>query len=95
MKQYILCLMSLLLLGCAKPQTSKAPQATEMQTAPTAVTATPATKAPTRMADPEGERILGHCLSIADQLPCEVDLDGDGTLEPTTPPVTSTPKRKF
>ena len=75
MLKYILCLAGLLLLGCgqdraAAPEPASAPAVYEAQTLSEA-----------EDEDDESERILSHCLSILDQLPCSVDLDGDGTME--------------
>ncbi len=88
MKKCILCLAALLLLGCRRPQADRAPEPAGKQAEATAVpavsvTVAPATERPPvdRGSDPADERILGHCLSIAAELPHEVDLDGDGSLE--------------
>ena len=75
MLRYILCLAGLLLLGCgqdraAAPEPVSAPAVYEAQTLSEA-----------EDEDDESERILSHCLSILDRLPCSVDLDGDGTME--------------
>ena len=90
MKKTILCLAGLLLLGCSRPQSKAAPiasSATEPTPASTVtVTFVPETAAPEAMipeteVPEDNERILGHCLSILDELPCSADLDGDGTCE--------------
>ena len=92
MKKAISILGGLLLLlaGCTNVQREAAPTATAapaataapVTAAPTAEpTAAPAQVAADRQAEPKGERILSHCLSILDQLPCSVDLDGDGQDE--------------
>ena len=90
MKKYILCLVGLLLLGCSRPQKASPVPPTE-QPAPTPAptvtvtlvpeTAAPETMLPETQVPAEDERIVGHCLSILDELPCAVDLDGDGILE--------------
>ncbi len=87
---YMLCLL-LFLAGCAKVPTEAAAAATvapapTVTDAPSEAPAAPPTAAPVpvpadRQAEPEGARILSHCLSIVDQLPCQADLDGDGQDE--------------
>ena len=85
MKRYILCLLGLLLLGCSSARSGAAPAASPTaEPAPTpvptvTVTLVPETAAPAQIL--EDERILGHCLSIVDELPYVVDLDEDGTVE--------------
>ena len=93
-RSFVLLLGGLLLLltGCAKASVETTPTATAAPVP--AVSAAPVTAAPTaeptaapvqvpadRQAGPEEERILSHCLSILDQLPYSVDLDGDGQNE--------------
>lgn len=73
MNKIMLCLAGLLLLGCGHGQTGPAPAAPTAQAAQIAA-------APEGF-DDEDERVLGLCLSVADQLPCAVDLDGDGARE--------------
>ena len=85
MKRCILCLLGFLLLGCTSARSGAAPAApSTAEPAPTpvptvTVTLVPETAAPAQIL--EDERILGHCLSIVDELPYVVDLDEDGTPE--------------
>lgn len=86
MKRLMLCLAGLLLLGCSTIRSGAAPAAPSTDApAPTpkptvTVTLVPETLAPAAILE-ESERILGHCVSIVDQLPYVVDLNDDGTLE--------------
>ncbi len=86
MKRFMLCLAGLLLLGCSTIRSGAAPAAPSADApAPTpkptvTVTLVPETLAPAAILQ-ESERILGHCVSIVDQLPYVVDLNDDGTLE--------------
>ena len=93
MKKCILILLGLLLLltGCANrpaADAKAAPQPTvTVKEAPawtTVPTDIPLVVHPTPAASPEAperEPILGHCISIVDELPYAVDLDGDGVWE--------------
>ena len=86
-------LLLVTLLGCAKAHVA-APTATalpspsatavnvRLETAEPAVTPQipAAFTVPDADAEDDGDRILGHCLCITDELPCAVDLDGDGAL---------------
>ena len=95
----------LALTGCRKAEApSPSPAAeprptvsvTEVKTwtaAPTDVPVpeAPPTAVPPAAETPEEERILAHCVSILDQLPCAADLDADGlpeTVDLTTLPGT-------
>ena len=82
------------LMGCSHeaPRAAAATEAPAPATAaPTAVaqviTETPAPAAEalqellTEEAEPESDRILALCVSVTKELPCTVDLDGDGTEE--------------
>ena len=79
----------LFLAGCAKAPVEAAPTvppatAPVATAAPTEAPTAAPTAAPVQVpADrqAQGQRILGHCLSIVDQLPCQADLDGDGQDE--------------
>lgn len=82
-------LLPLALLGCRGPQRDGG--AGTLASAPTAIAATeapgaaatdePREAAASREAEPEGERILSHCLSVLDRLPYGADLAGDGTVQ--------------
>ena len=86
----ILCLL-LALGGCASAKTAELPPTAAQATVLRSLTAAPSEAprpAPTEdeaeedfEEDAEEDRILAHCLSILDELPCSVDLDGDGTEE--------------
>ena len=77
MHRYILCLAGLLLLGCGHAQ------AQTVSPEPASVPAIHEARTLSEAEDgaDEDERILSHCLSILDRLPCSVDLDGDGVPE--------------
>ena len=89
-----LCLL-LTLFGCERDAVTPAETAAPAAPAVTAVAVkleetapavTPeavaalATPEPVRTVGEDEDRILGWCRSITDQLPFEVDLDGDGAL---------------
>ena len=84
-----LLLWALILLGCHSDETAALPVKTEIQSetaAPLAESAAPVPSAASvpilrEDEDEDEERILSHCISIADALPFAVDLDGDGTKE--------------
>ncbi len=67
----------------AKPaaETIRLPDATDGPTQAPALGIVPTTLRNEEAEDDGDERILGHCVSIVDALPCAVDLDGDGTKE--------------
>ena len=86
----------LTLTGCrhdqgasASPATAEpkpAVSVTEVKTWTAAPTDVPIPETPPATAQPvievsEKERILAHCISILDELPCSADLDGDGLTE--------------
>ncbi len=85
------------LMACGGKAPTKAAASTP-EPAPTpvptvTVTLVPETAAPAAILE-ESERILAHCLSITDQLPCAADLDGDGALE-TVDLVTYVPEDEY
>ena len=86
----ILCLL-LLLTGCKSAPTAGQP-ATASQpavnvtvqswtAAPTDLPLVETTPVPAEREAEEQEPILGHCVSIREELPCRMDLDGDGQAE--------------
>ena len=90
----ILCFL-LLLTGCQSAPAAKGPAAEPQPTVSVTVQQVPSwTAAPTDLpvvdvtpgpvpeeSEAEEERIVGHCVSIADALPYRADLDGDGQAE--------------
>lgn len=100
-----LLLLALLVTGCSRSQAGTASTAAPTQLpSPTAVptvmvtfvpeTAVPETMLPETEMPTNDERIVGHCLSIADQVPFTVDLDGDGGMD-TVDLVTYTPADEY
>ena len=92
---YIVSLVLLLLTGCQSAPAAKGPTADPQPTVSVTVQQVPSwTAAPTDLpvvevtpgpvpeeSEAEEERIVGHCVSIADALPYRADLDGDGQAE--------------
>ena len=92
---YIVSLVLLLLTGCKSAPAAKGPAAEPQPTVSVTVQQVPSwTAAPTDLpvvdvtpgpvpeeSEAEEERIVGHCVSIADALPYRADLDGDGQAE--------------
>ena len=92
---YIVSLVLLLLTGCQSAPAAKGPAADPQPTVSVTVQQVPSwTTAPTDLpvvevtpgpvpeeSEAEEERIVGHCVSIADALPYRADLDGDGQAE--------------
>lgn len=92
---YIVSLVLLLLTGCKSAPAAKGPTADPQPTVSVTVQQVPSwTAAPTDLpvvdvtpgpvpeeSEAEEERIVGHCVSIADALPYRADLDGDGQAE--------------
>ena len=92
---YIVSLVLLLLTGCQSAPAAKGPAAEPQPTVSVTVQQVPSwTAAPTDLpvvdvtpgpvpeeSEAEEERIVGHCVSIADALPYRADLDGDGQAE--------------
>ena len=96
MKRAIITICFLLLLtGCKSAPAAKGPAAEPQPTVSVTVQQVPSwTAAPTDLpvvdvtpgpvpeeSEAEEERIVGHCVSIADALPYRADLDGDGQAE--------------
>lgn len=78
-------LLLLALLGCgqrraAAPGASPLPTSVEVRLETAEPAVTPELLAELTESEPE-ERILARCVSILDELPCLVDLDGDGEPE--------------
>ena len=92
---YIVSLVLLLLTGCKSAPAAKGPAADPQPTvsvtvqqvsswtaAPTDLPVVDVTPGPVpEESEAEEERIVGHCVSIADALPYRADLNGDGQAE--------------
>ena len=82
-------LLLLTMTGCADARAQGAPApGTDPAPAVTAVTQiiaetpVPAAEALQELlVQEDGDRVRGECVSVTEELPCAVDLDGDGTLE--------------